>query len=266
MGSISLNILIPLTSDLLEKSWEPRDSTSWLQVMDLIISMMERLDVAAMAASAPVVLTEKICVNVLSPARLVVTVLTPGLSEAQPVVVRTKSCHLLAVILANLDTFVSLQQEETDLLTTAQAGLAKLFTGIEIWQLWELLAPLLDKKQTDAVLRIIRITKFWVKMFQVSHIEGINISEVLQTVQAGDLGEDGVQAQLLILELMNVMILNSGAKYSHSLRDIYSEDTFRLLLKIITSSQEEQKKSATETFSGRNLFNKAEINYFSRLT
>ena len=154
--------------------------------------------------------------------------------------------------LANLDTFVSLQQEKTDLLTTAQAGLAKLFTGIEIWQLWELLAPLLDKKQTDAVLRIIRITKFWVKMFQVSPLEGINISEVLQTVQAGDLGEDGVQAQLLILELMNVMILNSGAKYSHSLKDIYSEDTFRLLLKIITSSQEEQKKSATETFSGRN--------------
>ena len=86
-------------------------------------------------------------------------------------------------------------------------------------------------------------------------MSGINISQVLQTVQRGDLGEEGVEAQLLILELMNVMILNSGAKYSHSLKDIYSEDTFRLLLKIITSSQEEQKKSATETFSGRNLFN-----------
>ena len=79
---------------------------------------------------------------------------------------------------------------------------------------------------------------------------GINIGSVLQTVQTGALGDQGVQLQLLILDLMNVMVLTSDGKYNHSLKEIYSEDTFKLLLKIITTSQGEQRKSALETFSG----------------
>ena len=142
--------------------------------MDLLISMMERLDVASMAVSAPVSLTEKIVVNVLSPARLVHSVLTPGLSSTQTMAVRTKTCHLLVLVLNNLDTFISglLQQNKTNLLTETQAGLAKLYHRIEILQLWELLPQLLDDKQVEAAVNIIRTTKFWVKMFGVGSIEG----------------------------------------------------------------------------------------------
>ena len=82
-------------------------------------------------------------------------------------------------------------------------------------------------------------------------LSGINISQVLQTVQTGDLGEQGVEAQLLILELMNVMILTTGGRYSQSLKEIYSENTFKLLLKLATSSQEQQNTSARETFAGK---------------
>ena len=83
-------------------------------------------------------------------------------------------------------------------------------------------------------------------------MSGINISQVLQTVQRGDLGEQGVEAQLLILELMNVMILTTGGRSSQSLQQIYSESTFKLLLKLATSSQDQQRNSARETFSGKN--------------
>ena len=82
-------------------------------------------------------------------------------------------------------------------------------------------------------------------------LSGINISQVLQTVQTGDLGEQGVEAQLLILELMNVMILTTGGRFSQSLKEIYSENTFKLLLKLATSSQEQQNTSARETFAGK---------------
>ena len=82
-------------------------------------------------------------------------------------------------------------------------------------------------------------------------LSGINISQVLQTVQTGDMGEQGVEAQLLILELMNVMILTTGGSFSQSLKEIYSENTFKLLLKLATSSQEQQNTSARETFAGK---------------
>ena len=142
--------------------------------MDLLISLMERLDVAAMVVSAPVNLTEKIVMNVLSPARLVLSVLTPGLSSSQTITVRTKTSHLLVLILGNLDTFIAglLKENKTNLLTEAQSGLAKLYNRIEILELWELLPQLLDDKQMEAVIHIIRITKYWVKMFGVGSIEG----------------------------------------------------------------------------------------------
>ena len=139
-----------------------------------MISLMERLDVTAMAASVPVTLTEKIVLNVLSPARLVLGVLTPGLSSSQTITVRTKSSHLLVLILGNLDTFIAglLKENKTNLLTETQNGLAKLYNRIEILELWELLPQLLDDKQMEAVVHIIRITKYWVKMFGVGSIEG----------------------------------------------------------------------------------------------
>ena len=142
--------------------------------MDLLISLMERLDVAAMAVTAPVNLTEKIVMNVLSPARLVLSVLTPGLSSSQTITVRTKTSHLLVLILGNLDTFIAglLKENKKNLLTEAQSGLAKLYNKIEILELWELLPQLLDDKQMEAVIHIIRITKYWVKMFGVGSIEG----------------------------------------------------------------------------------------------
>merc|ERR1719219_561853 len=48
------------------------------------------------------------------------------------------------------------------------------------------------------------------------------------------------------------MILRSEGQlqFSPALREIYSADTFKLLLQIITSSQGQQNKSAVETFSG----------------
>ena len=139
-----------------------------------MISLMERLDVTAMAASVPVTLTEKIVLNVLSPAGLVLSVLTPGLSSSQTITVRTKSSHLLVLILGNLDTFIAglLKENKTNLLTETQNGLAKLYNRIEILELWELLPQLLDDKQMEAVVHIIRITKYWVKMFGVGSIEG----------------------------------------------------------------------------------------------
>ena len=57
---------------------------------------------------------------------------------------------------------------------------------------------------------------------------------------------------LTIMEVMNVMISRSGGEYSPGLKEIYSADTFKLLLQIITSSQGEQGQSAVETFSGIN--------------
>ena len=235
---------------LLEKNWEPRDSSSWLQVMDLIITIMERLEVATMAASAPASVTEKILSNVLCPAKLIQAVLTPGLSPSQEVVVRSRSCHLLAAILTNINTFLSLLPTSTS--TALQAGLTKLLTGgVEVRQLWDLLPSLLDNKQADTVSSLLTITNFWIKMFGVSPVEGINVGEVLQTVQQGGLGDQGVKVQLQILDLMNVMISTSGGEFSPGLKEIYSADTFKLLLQIITSSKGEQNKSAVETFSGR---------------
>ena len=236
---------------LLEKNWEPRDSSSWLQVMDLIITIMERLEVATMAASAPASLTEKILSNVLCPAKLIQAVLTPGLSASQEVVVRSRSCHLLAAILTNINTFLSLLPTSTS--TALQAGLTKLLTGgVEVRPLWDLLPSLLDNKQTDTVSSVLTITNFWIKMFGVSPVEGINVGEVLQTVQQGGLGDQGVKVELQILDLMNVMISRSGGEFSPGLKEIYSADTFKLLLQIITSSKGEQAKSAVETFSGKN--------------
>ena len=161
--------------DLLEKSWEPRDSTSWLQVTDLLITIMGRLEVPTLAASASASLTEKIVLNVLSPARLLLQVVRPGLSPSQPEVVRGRCCDLLATILSNLDTFISssLHKENLNFLTGAQAGIAKaLNIGIEIWELWELLPQLLDNKQTETARSVILISKFWVKMFGVAPVEG----------------------------------------------------------------------------------------------
>ena len=239
---------------LLEKNWEPRDSSSWLQVVDLVITIMERLEVATMAASAPASVTEKILTNVLCPAKLVQAVVTPGLSPSQEVVVRSRSSHLLAVILTNINTFLShLTTTSTTITTDLPAGLTKLLTGaVEVWQLWDLLPSLLENKQADTVSSILTITNFWIKMFGVSPVQGINIGELLQSVQQGGLGEEqGVKVQLQILDLMNAMISRSGGEFSSpGLKEIYSADTFRLLLQIITSSQGEQNKSAVETFSG----------------
>ena len=138
-------------------------------------------------------------------------------------------------------------------LTTLQPGLAKLLTGgVEVWQLWDLLPSLLENKQADTVISVLTVTKFWIKMFGVAPVEGINIGDVLQTVQQGGLGDEGVKVQLQILEVMNVMISRSGGEYNPGLKEIYSADTFKLLLKIITSSQGQQKQSAVETFSGIN--------------
>ena len=238
---------------LLEKNWEPRDSSSWLQVVDLVITIMERLEVATMAASAPASVTEKILTNVLCPAKLVQAVVTPGLSPSQEVVVRSRSSHLLAVILTNINTFLSHLTTSTTITTDLPAGLTKLLTGaVEVWQLWDLLPSLLENKQADTVSSILTITNFWIKMFGVSPVQGINIGELLQSVQQGGLGEEqGVKVQLQILDLMNAMISRSGGEFSSpGLKEIYSADTFRLLLQIITSSQGEQNKSAVETFSG----------------
>ena len=253
------NILLETTSacpdqlqhvlSLLEKNWEPRDSSSWLQVMDLIITIMERLEVATMAASAPASVSEKILSNVLCPAKLIQAVITPGLSASQEMVVRSRCCHLLAVILTNINTFLSHLPSHT----TLQPGLAKLLTGgVEVWQLWDLLPSLLENKQADTVISVLTVTKFWIKMFGVAPVEGINIGDVLQTVQQGGLGDEGVKVQLQILEVMNVMISRSGGEYNPGLKEIYSADTFKLLLQIITSSQGEQGQSAVETFSGMN--------------
>ena len=122
-----------------------------------------------------------------------------------------------------------------------------------MWQLWDLLPSLLDNKQADTVSSILTITNFWIKMFEVSPVEGINIGEVLKTVQQGGLGDQGVKVQLQILDLMNVMILRSEGQLQSSpaLKEIHSADTFKLLLQIITSSRGEQNKSAVETFSGK---------------
>ena len=235
---------------LLEKNWEPRDSRSWLQVVDLIISIMERLEVAAMAASAPASLAEKILSNVLCPAKLLQAVVSPGLSASQALVVRSRCCHLLALLLSNINTFLSLLPSLPPLPT----GLANLLTGaVEVWRLGELLPVLLDNKQADTVSSAITVTRLAINMLGVNPLEGVNIGEVLQTVQQGGLGDQGVEVQLQILELMNVMILRSEGQLqcSPALREIYSADTFKLLLQIITSSQGEQNKSAVETFSGK---------------
>ena len=224
---------------LLEKNWEPRDSSSWLQVVDLIISIMERLEVAAMAASAPASLAEKILSNVLCPAKLLQAVVSPGLSPSQALVVRSRCCHLLAVLLSNINTFLSLLPSPPPL----PSGLANLLTGaVEEWRLGELLPALLDNKQADTVSSAITVTKLAINMLGVNPLEGVNIGEVLQTVQQGGLGDQGVKVQLQILELMNVMILRSEGqlRFSPALREIYSADTFKLLLQIITSSQGEQ--------------------------
>ena len=252
---------------LLEKNWEPRDSSSWLQVVDLLISIMERLEVAAMAASAPASVTEKILSNVLCPAKMVQAVITPGLSPTQSLVVRSRSCHLLAVILTNLSTFLSLLPGTPAL----PSGLSDLLTrAVDLWQLGELLPALLDNKLADAVSRSLTITKLSIKMLGVSPLEGINIGEILQTVQQGGLGEQGVKVQLQILELMNLMIVRSEDQFSPALREIYSADTFKLLLQIITNSRGEQKKSAVETFSGKlstfNLLRLKTLFFFIRIS
>ena len=53
------------------------------------------------------------------------------------------------------------------------------------------------------------------------------------------------------MEQENLMISRSGGEFNPGLKEIYSADTFKLLLQIITSSQGEQNKSAVETFSGK---------------
>ena len=230
------------------------------QVVDLVIPIMVRLEVATMAAS--VSLTEKILSNVLCPAKLLQAVVSPGLSASQALVVRSRCCHLLALLLSNINTFLSLLPSLPPLPT----GLANLLTGaVEVWRLGELLPVLLDNKQADTVSSAITVTRLAINMLGVNPLEGVNIGEVLQTVQQGGLGDQGVKVQLQILELMNVMILRSEGQlqFSPALREIYSADTFKLLLQIITSSQGEQNKSAVETFSGKlKLFYCTELKHY----
>ena len=230
------------------------------QVVDLVIPIMVRLEVATMAAS--VSLTEKILSNVLCPAKLLQAVVSPGLSASQALVVRSRCCHLLALLLSNINTFLSLLPSLPPLPT----GLTHLLTGaVEVWRLGELLPVLLDNKQADTVSSAITVTRLAINMLGVNPLEGVNIGEVLQTVQQGGLGDQGVKVQLQILELMNVMILRSEGQlqFSPALREIYSADTFKLLLQIITSSRGEQNKSAVETFSGKlKLFYCAELKHY----
>ena len=240
---------------MLESSWEVRDSTTWHQIIDLIISIMERVDFFTMAdnVSNNENIVEKVVANVILSSKLVNKVIAPGLKMTEAMTVWCKCCHLLAQLITNLDNFYSKIQQTKPSLANVTVNTARksLKNIVDVPMLWSLVQPLMSEEGCVTVLNIINIVKFSAKLFGVSQFANLNISEVLQLVNSVQNQAVSMKVRLRILELINLMTIKSErTSFTQSLRLICTEETFELLLNLVVSPDEDQQKSAAETISG----------------
>ena len=116
----------------------------------------------------------------------------------------------------------------------------------------------------EVVYDIIWTVKFFIETFGLHQTHNLVVSRVLEQTKNQKNKENSVKVQLIVLDLINVLVTKlDRSTLPLSLDIICSQDTFKLLLDIITTSNGEQKLSAIETISG--LIVSAEICLESRI-
>ena len=247
---------LPAVLQMLEKSWEARDSSTWHQIIDLIISITESLDITSISDNIPNnnSIIEKIVHNIIAPSKLINKVIIPGLKMVDLDTVWSKCCHLLALITSNLDNFLASFQnsKRSQYQTAMNACVAVMRKYVDIPTLWNYVMVLLTNSNTKAVINILDIVRFRFKIIGFDGAEIVNIGQILQQVSTiSDEGKgDATKIQLKLLELINFSTQTRNKALMPALSTILNEQTLQMLLEITVTSEGHQKKTALETFTG----------------
>ena len=245
---------IPAVMSLLEKSWEVRDSSTWQTVIDLVLTILERLDMASVADSIPAnsVILEKVVSNVLAPSKLLTQVIKPGLQMTDSKIVWSKCCQLLSIITANIQQLSSsVKPAQAQAVTSILSKSMRSVTSLG--EVWSRVYSLMETQDYDTVLSIVSLTKYIISVHGLGQVsDSLNVGQLLAMLESCDNREMATNIQLKTLELINLLIVKSDRNVTMtSLSSICTEDTFKLLLDIIVShEQSHQTESAMETFSG----------------
>lgn len=247
---------LPSVLQMLEKSWEVRDSSNWHQIIDLIISITENLDITSITDNIPSnnSIIEKIVNNIIAPSKLIIKVIIPGLKMVDLEPVWCKCCHLLALITSNLENFLAcLQKSKRSHHQTAMNSCVALIRKyIDISTLWNYVMVLLTNSNVKAVINIFDIIRFRFKIIGFDGAEIVNMGQILLQVSTiSDEGKaDATRIQLKLLELINFSTQTRNKTLMPALGSILTEQTVQMLLEIIVTSDGDQKKTALETFTG----------------
>ena len=232
---------------ILEENWLPRDSPSWHQVIDLIITVLEKLNCKVigevMKADTPVV---KVVENVIFSSKLLEKVVCVGLSMDH--MVFSKCLELLEVLVVNFEQFLtSVTENQAGLAKDSAKNLVRKF--LDLNALWESLAGHIHKGQIKQVLNILTVINFVIGSLGL--VSNFNIGQLLIVIEESKekLGEQFKIIQLKTLKLFS-MLTSTSLTSSSFLSMLCTKDIFLMLLENIGDNDGQEKISSTEILSG----------------
>merc|ERR1719495_2290393 len=165
-------------------------------------------------------------------------------------------CHVLPVLLKNFKSFISdLKPSLKNASEIAMKKQVKNIINVQLW--WDQISRYMEGGDLEAVYDIIWTVKFFIETLGLHQGHNLVVSRVLEQTKNQTNKENSVKVQLIVLDLINVLVTKlDRTTLSLSLDTICSQETFKLLLDIIatsdgeTETEMEQKLSAIETLSG----------------
>jgi len=232
---------------ILEENWLPRDSPSWHQVIDLIITVLEKMDCRVigegMKTDFPV---GKVVENVIFSSKLLEKVVCVGLGMDS--MVSNKCLELLEVLMVNLEQFLSsVAGNQAGLVKDSAKSLVRKF--LDLNALWESLAGYINKGQNKQVMNILTVLNF--VMGTLGLVSDFNIGNLLIVIEENEekLGEHFKAIQLRALKLFS-MFTSTSLTSSSLLSMLCTKEIFLMLLENIGDNDGQEKFSSSEILSG----------------
>jgi len=232
---------------ILGENWLPRDSPSWHQVIDLITTVMEKLDCKCIGEGIKTdFIVGRVVDYAIFPRKLMEELICVGLSMDSRVF--SKSLELLQVLVTNSEKFI--KALEGNLAILAKESIKKVVEKhLDLHLLWGNLATCMDKGLNKEVKFILKVLSFAVGSLGL--VTDFDFGEILKRIDESKekLGDQFKDVQLKALKLFS-RITSTSMTNSSFLATLCTKDTILMLLENIADNEGEETVSSAEILLG----------------